>query len=128
MPYRLRMSTEIGDWLAELCSSAPGSPESLTATEVGAAIAAAMSADDLHDLAQVTDLSAQADPVDDGDLRAEVDYMYQRLLEAIQQLRRQPPKRQRTGPPPATNSHRPGASHCRSLRRRSRPPRSASGS
>ncbi len=127
MPYRLRMSTEIGDWIAELCSSAPGSPESLTATEVGAALAAAMSAADLHDLALVTDLAAQADPVDDGDLRAAVDYMYQQLLEGLQQLRRMAAEAaafrtttRRTG------SRRPGASRCRSPRRRSRTPSSAS--
>jgi Helix-turn-helix domain len=90
MPYRLRMSAEIGDWIAELCSSAPGSPESLTATEVGAALAAAMSAAELPDLALISDLAAPAaDPVDDGDLRAGVDYMYQRLLEELQRVRRE---------------------------------------
>ncbi len=89
MPYRLRMSAEIGDWIADLCSSAPGSPESLAATEVGAALAAALSAADLDDLAVITDLAAQAEPVDDSDLRAGVDYMYQRLLEELQRLRLQ---------------------------------------
>ncbi len=84
MPYRLRMSAEIGDWLAELCSSAPGSPESLTATEVGAALAAAMSAADVHDLPSISDLAVQTrDRVDDSDLRAGVDYMYQQLLAAL---------------------------------------------
>jgi hypothetical protein len=89
MPYRLRMSAEIGDWIAELCSSAPGSPESLTATEVAAALAAAMSAAELGDLALISDLAAPAAaPVDDSDLRAGVDYMYQRLLEELQEPRR----------------------------------------
>ena len=37
----------------------------------------------------ITDLAAQAEPVDDGDLRAGVDYMYQRLLEELQRLRLQ---------------------------------------
>jgi len=88
MPYRLRMSAEIGDWLAELCSAAPGSPESLTATEVGAALAAALSAADVHDLPLISDLAVQTrDPVDDSDLRAGVDYMYQQLLEALRRLR-----------------------------------------
>jgi hypothetical protein len=89
MPYRLRMSAEIGDWIAELCSSAPGSPEAHTAIEVGAAVAAAMSATDVHDLALITDLAAQAgDSVDDTDLRVGVDYMYQQLLDQLERLRR----------------------------------------
>jgi hypothetical protein len=89
MPYRLRMSAEIGDWIAELCSAAPGSPESLTATEVGAALAAAMSAAEVRDLVLISDLAAPAaTPVDDSDLRAGVDYMYQRLLEELQEPRR----------------------------------------
>ncbi len=86
MPYRLRMSAEIGDWIAELRSSPPGSPESLTTTEVVAAIAAAMSVDDLGDLAFITDL-AHAEPADDRDLRDAVDYTYQQLLEELQRLR-----------------------------------------
>jgi hypothetical protein len=88
MPYRLRMSAEIGDWIAELRSSAPGSPESLTATEIVAAIAATMSAVDPGDLAMITDLAGQAEPVSDSDLLAAVDHAYQQLLEGLQQLRR----------------------------------------
>jgi hypothetical protein len=87
MPYRLRMSAEIGDWIAELRSSPPGSPESLTATEVAAALAAAMSVADPGALAMITDLAGQARPADDEDLRAAVDYMYQALLEELQRLR-----------------------------------------
>jgi hypothetical protein len=85
MTYQLRMSAEIGDWLAEL--SLPGSPELVTATEVGAAIAAAMSAADVHDLALISNLAAKAaDPVDGSDLRAAVDYMYERLQQALRGL------------------------------------------
>jgi hypothetical protein len=83
------MSAELSDWLVELCAAGPGSPKWLAATETGAAIAAVMSAADVGDLAFVTDLSAAAAGPDADDQLVEVDYAYQRLLEALQPLRRQ---------------------------------------
>jgi phage shock protein A len=72
----LRMSAEIGDWLAELCSSEP-----VTAAEVGAALIAAMDVTDLSVLAFVTEPGAARDP------REALDYAYQRLLEGLQHVR-----------------------------------------
>jgi hypothetical protein len=82
MSYRLRMSAEIGDWLAELSSSEP-----VTAAEVGAALVAAMSAGELSGLPLVGDITARpaADPADP---RAMVDYAYQGLLEELQHMRK----------------------------------------
>jgi hypothetical protein len=79
MVQRLRMSAELGDWLAELCTSEPAS-----AAEVGAAITAILDAPDPASLALVT-----APAADRVDPREEVDYLYQSLLEALQAERRQ---------------------------------------
>jgi hypothetical protein len=87
MAYRLRMSAELSDWLAELCAAGPGSPEWLAATEAGAAIAAVMSATDPVDLALVTDLAASAAITSPDDQLVEVDYAYQQLLEGLRPLR-----------------------------------------
>ena len=74
---RLRMSAELGDWLAELCTSEPAS-----AAEVAAALVSVMTADDPASLPTVSE-PAQ-DPVD---LRQTVDQLYQDLLAALQQVR-----------------------------------------
>src|SRR5215469_16930450 len=76
MARRLRMSAELGDWLAELCTSQPAS-----AVEVGAAVTAIMAAADPMSAALVS----TPDPMDP---REEVDYLYQAVLEALQHLRR----------------------------------------
>jgi hypothetical protein len=77
MRLRLRMSAEIGDWLADLCSSEP-----FTASEVGAALVAVMDAPDVSALAFVTEPGAARDP------REALDYAYQSLLEGLQHVRR----------------------------------------
>jgi hypothetical protein len=84
------MSAELSDWLAQLCAAEPaGAAEARAAIETGAAIAAVMSAADVADPAIVTDLSAAAVGPDADDQLVELDYAYQRLLEAMQVLRRQ---------------------------------------
>ena len=89
MAFRLRMSAELSDWLAELCASGQGSPEWLTATETGAAVAAVMSATDPGDLALVTDLAASAAITSPDDQLVELDHAYQQLLEGLRRLRHQ---------------------------------------
>jgi phage shock protein A len=79
MARRLRMSAELGDWLAELCTSEPAS-----AAEVGAAVTALM---DAAEPASLAVLGAPA--VDRIDPREELDYLYQGTLEAAQQVRRE---------------------------------------
>jgi len=72
------MSAELGDWLAELCTSEPAS-----AAEVGAAITAIMDADDPMALALVGVPAAErVDP------REELDELYQSMLEALHHVRR----------------------------------------
>jgi hypothetical protein len=78
MALRLRMSAELGDWLAELCTFEPAS-----AAEVGAALLAAMKAADLESLPVVGQPSSVP-----PDPREVVDYAYQQMLEALQTLRR----------------------------------------
>lgn len=78
MSHRLRMSGELGDWLAELSAAEPAS-----ASEVGAALVATMEADDPASLPAVG--QPAADPVDP---RESADRAYQRLLEALQRIRR----------------------------------------
>jgi hypothetical protein len=83
--HRLRMSGELGDWLAEICSSEP-----VTAREVGAALAALMGEAGPADLAFVTDLAAQPGHADDpADPCEAADSDYQALLESLQLLRHQ---------------------------------------
>ena len=87
MAYRLEMSAELGDWLAEICSSEP-----VTAREVGAALAALMAAADPRDLAFVRDLSGPEEMsgqawLDPGDLRAALDQDYADLLDVMRDLR-----------------------------------------
>lgn len=77
MARQLRMSAELGDWLAELCTSEPAS-----AAEVGAAVTAVMDVNDLAALAVIGVPSAgRVDP------RAELDELYQSMLEALQHVR-----------------------------------------
>ena len=83
MGRRLRMSAEIGDWLADLRSSQPG-----VAAEVGAALAAVLDSDDVASLAFVTDLGTP-EAVEPGDRLAAVDAAYQDLLTSLQLLRQQ---------------------------------------
>jgi len=79
MARRLRMSAELGDWLAELCTFQPAS-----AAEVGAAVVSVMTAGSLSALPIVGEPAA--DPVDP---REHADYLYQSLLEALQTVRRE---------------------------------------
>ncbi len=85
MSYRLRMSAEIGDWLAEV--SAAGS---VAATELGAVLVVLTEATELPGQPLVTDVSAElaASSSADQDPRYAVDHAYQEMLEAIQQVRR----------------------------------------
>jgi len=83
MSFRLRMSAEIGDWLAELRLSDP-----VAATEVGAALVAIMNAAELSSLALVGEPATQPVP-DLSDPREAVDCAYQSQLEALQKLRRE---------------------------------------
>jgi phage shock protein A len=77
MTRRLRMSAELGDWLAELCAFHPAS-----AADVAAALTSVMTADDpsTHPLIR--------QPADSLDPRQAVDYDYQEQLEALQRVRR----------------------------------------
>jgi hypothetical protein len=75
MGHRLRMSAELGDWLAELCASEPAS-----AAEVAAALVSVMTASGPASLLMVR----EPDPID---LREVVDHLYESLLEALQQVR-----------------------------------------
>jgi hypothetical protein len=77
MARRLRMSAELGDWLAELCTIEPAS-----AVEVCAAVTAVMNAADPASASLV----GTPEPMDP---REEVDYLYQAVLEALQQIRRE---------------------------------------
>jgi phage shock protein A len=79
MARGLRMSAELGDWLAELCRSDPAS-----AAEVAAALMSVMTAADLVSLAMVCE--AAAEPIDPREV---VDDLYQSVLEALQQVRRE---------------------------------------
>jgi len=76
MTQQLRMSAELGDWLAELCTSEPAS-----AGEVGAAVTAIADAADPASVALVR----APEPMDP---REEVDYLYQSVLEGVQHVRR----------------------------------------
>ena len=82
MAHRLRMSAELGDWLAELCTFEPAS-----AAEVGAAVVALIEADDPSGLSLVGAPTLSA--ADRIDPRQTVDDLYQRLLEALRQVRQQ---------------------------------------
>lgn len=79
MGRRLRMTAELGDWLAELGESEPA-----TAAEVGAALVAVMDSADPAGLAVLGYPTAATlrDPRESADLA------YQGLLEELQQLRR----------------------------------------
>jgi hypothetical protein len=83
MGHRLRMSAEIGDWLADLRSSQPG-----VAADVGAALAAVLDSNDVASLAFVADLGTP-EAVEPGDRLAAVDAAYQDLLSWLQLLRQQ---------------------------------------
>ncbi len=77
------MSTEIGDWLAELRSS-----DLAAATNVGAALLAAMDADDVPGLAAVSQLAVPP-AVDPADLVAAVEHATQAVRSALGLLREQ---------------------------------------
>jgi len=79
MAMRLRMSAELGDWLADLRASEPA-----TAAEVGGALVSLMIADDPSGLPTVRESRSQG-----RDPREAADSAYQSLLEALQKLRRQ---------------------------------------
>ena len=83
MSHRLRMSTEIGNWLIDLRSS-----QAAVAAEVGAALAAALHSDNVTGLAFVSDLGTP-EPVEPGDGVAAVDVAYQDLLDGLGLLRQQ---------------------------------------
>jgi phage shock protein A len=79
MARRLRMSAELDDWLAELCTFQPAS-----AAEVGAAVVSVMTAGSLSALPIVGEPAAgSVDP------REQADHLYQSLLEALQPVRRE---------------------------------------
>jgi phage shock protein A len=79
MARRLRMSTELSDWLTELSATEPAS-----AAAVGAGVVAALGADDLAGIAIVRRVAAEpADP------REAADQAYADMLEALQQVRRE---------------------------------------
>ena len=86
MSYRLRMSAEIGDWLAEATAAEP-----VAAAELGAALVVLTEASELPGQPLVTDLSTElAAPSSGGDdPRYAVDYAYQELLKALGEVRRQ---------------------------------------
>jgi hypothetical protein len=77
MPYRLRMSAELGDWLAELSTFHPAS-----AAEVAAALVSVMTANDPSSLPVVG--HPAADPIDPREV---VDDLYQTSLDALQRVR-----------------------------------------
>jgi hypothetical protein len=77
--YRLRMSAELDDWLAELCTFQPAS-----AAEVGAALVSIMTTDDPSSLPIVG--QPAADPVDPREV---VDDLYQTSLGALQRVRKE---------------------------------------
>ena len=79
MARRLRMSAELGDWLAELGTSEPAS-----AAEVGAALVSVMTADEPSSVPLVG--PPAADPVDPREV---VDDLYQTSLDALQRVRRE---------------------------------------
>jgi hypothetical protein len=84
--YRLRMSAEIGDWLAETCAAEP-----VAAAELGAALVVLAEATELPGQPLVTDLAAERASAEAGvgDPREAVDVIYQELLEALGPVRRQ---------------------------------------
>jgi hypothetical protein len=82
MSRRLRMSAEVGDWLAGLAGSDP-----LAAAEVSAALAAVLAAADPLSVPPVSVPDAEPAP-DLADPRELADYAYQSLLEELQRLRR----------------------------------------
>lgn len=82
MGLRLRMTAELGDWLAGLSESEP-----LTAAEVGAALVAVLAATDPSDLGIVRSPGPAAEPVQDP--REIVDHAYQQQLDQLQHIRRQ---------------------------------------
>lgn len=83
MGRRLRMSAEIGDWLAELSSSDP-----VAASYVGAAVLAVMDARDVPGLAAVSEL-AVSDIVGPDDLVAATEVAAQTVRAALVPLREQ---------------------------------------
>lgn len=83
MSQRLRMSAEVGDWLAELAGSDPAA-----AAEVGAALAAVLAAADPLSVPPVSVPARSEQASGPADPREVVDYAYQRLLEEFQWLRR----------------------------------------
>ena len=79
MGRRLRMTAELGDWLTDLSESEPA-----TAAEVGAAVVAVLDAAEPSSLATLGKLTT---PYSD-DPRETADYLYQQMLEELQQFRR----------------------------------------
>jgi hypothetical protein len=84
--YRLRMSVEIGEWLAEATAAEP-----VAAAELGAALVVLAEATELPGPPLVADLADdQATPKPDAaDPREAADKAYQDLLEVLQHVRRE---------------------------------------
>ena len=80
MGYQLRLHTEVRDWLSDL-----GGAEPELARLVGAAVVALLDAGATLGPPLVVPLGTVIRPTDPGDA---LDYTYQRLLEALQQVRR----------------------------------------
>lgn len=88
MNRQLRMSAELGDWIAGLGASAPGSPEAIAAAEVGAALTAVLDAPDIRAVTLVADPAATG--ADDfGDPCEAADDAYAELHEALSRARRE---------------------------------------
>jgi len=87
MGHRLRITAELGEWLAELSGVGSGGKASTAAIEVGASLVAIMRAEDVTGLPFVGPPGAdEAGPVDP---RQVLDYSYQLLLERLQEVRGQ---------------------------------------
>jgi hypothetical protein len=83
MGRRLRMTAELGDWLAAL-----GESEPTAATEIGAALVAVLESAAPSDLLVVGQPGRSPEPVRE-DPRETVDYAYRQQLDQLRHLRRQ---------------------------------------
>ena len=87
MGHRLRMTAELGEWLAELSGLGSGGSAPAAAIEIGASLVAIMRAEDVTGLTFVSRPGdEEAGPVDPREV---LDYSYQLLLERLQGVRGQ---------------------------------------
>jgi hypothetical protein len=85
MGHRLRMTAELGEWLAELSGAGSGTAASDAAIEVGASLVAIMAAGDAAGLPFVTRPGDEVAPA--ADPREALDAAYQLMLEHLQRDR-----------------------------------------